>query len=133
MNQNALYYPYIHIHDVNWLKATLLLFSEVRRMLPDSFTPNDSDEVRAFANRSPSLLSGANLWTKRAQDAQVALARRLSDDAQDTSFRSKYGRAATRQALAADDQGFLIHQWKLAEPLKDALRSTELAWDPHSH
>ncbi len=49
MNQKALYYPYIHIQDVNWLKATLLLFSEVRRMMPVQFTPEDSEEVRAFA------------------------------------------------------------------------------------
>jgi hypothetical protein len=29
MNQKALYYPYIHIQDLNWLKATLLLFSRL--------------------------------------------------------------------------------------------------------
>jgi hypothetical protein len=133
MNQKALYYPYIHIYDVNWLKATLLLFSEVRRMLPEEFTPSDSDEVRAFAAPSserPPLLSPADLWTRRAQAAQQALARRLLADAMDPDFFLRYDRAATRQALAPDDMGFQIHQAKLAEPLKDALGSTGLAWQP---
>jgi hypothetical protein len=103
-------------------------------MLPRDFTPDDSDEVRAFTwspNR-PGLLSPANLWTERAQDAQEALARRLREDAQDPAFCSKYGPLATRQALALDDQGFQIHHQKLAQPLGDALRSTGLAWEPHS-
>lgn len=133
MNQRALYYPYIHIHDVNWLKATLLLFTEVRRMLPSHFTPADSKEVRAFAewdDGRPALLSPANLWTLRALAAQEALARRLSVDAQNTAFRSKYGPVATRQALAPNDQGFQIHQQKLAEPLQRALSSSGLAWTP---
>jgi hypothetical protein len=133
MNRKALYYPYIHIHDVNWLKGTLLLFSEVRRMLPDRFTPHDDEEVRAFAASSsdrPALLSPANLWTRRARAAQEALARRLLADARDPDFISRYGRAVTRQARAPDDKGFQIHQEKLAEPLKDALRFTEMAWDP---
>jgi hypothetical protein len=105
MNQRALYYPYIHIHDVNWLKATLLLFFEVRRMLPGNFTPDDSEEVRAFAERSPSLLSGADLWTRRANAAQKALARRLSADAQDATFleRSMYPEAVEAGFLDEPD------------------------------
>ena len=34
INRDALYYPSIQIHDVNWLKATLLAFPQVRRMVP---------------------------------------------------------------------------------------------------
>lgn len=34
MTSGALYYPYIHIHDIEWLKGTLLLFDSVSRMLP---------------------------------------------------------------------------------------------------
>jgi hypothetical protein len=136
MNEKALYYPYIHIRDVDWLKATLLLFSEVRRMLPGGgFTPDDNEEVRAFAEWSlnrPTLLSSADLWTPRAIAAQEVLAKRLVEDAQDAAFRSKYDRIATQQATVPGDPGFQIHQEKLAEPLKDALRSTGLAWKPHS-
>jgi hypothetical protein len=34
MADHPLYYPYIHIQDPDWLKATLLIFSQVRRMTP---------------------------------------------------------------------------------------------------
>jgi hypothetical protein len=133
MNQNALYYPYTHIRDVNWLKATLLLFSEVRRMMPYQYTPDDSLEVQAFAQFPlKTFLSVANIWTPRAIAAQEDLANKLLADAQNAAFRSKYGRFATRQALKSNDRGFQIHQRKLSKPLKNALRSTELAWVPDS-
>ena len=43
LDRDALYYPFIHITDVNWLKATLLCFPGVRRMVPQSYVPTDSD------------------------------------------------------------------------------------------
>ena len=55
MNDHALYYPYIHIRDVNWLKATLLMFSQVRRMVPATFTPSDTPAVEEFAEYKPGL------------------------------------------------------------------------------
>jgi hypothetical protein len=48
--RDALYYPFIHITDVNWLKATLLCFPGVRRMVPQSYVPTDSDAVREFCD-----------------------------------------------------------------------------------
>ena len=39
LDRDALYYPFIHITDVNWLKATLLCFPRVRRMVPQSYVP----------------------------------------------------------------------------------------------
>ena len=128
MNEKALYYPYIHIHDVNWLKATLLLFSEVRRMLPGQVAPSDPSEITRFAERE--LLTPANLWTPRATNAQTVLAERLTTDAHDPRFRSTYDCFATREAIAPSDLGFQIHQEKLAQPLRDALRRTGLAWQP---
>src|SRR5215471_12941354 len=47
-DRDALYYPYIHIRDVNWLKGTLLCFPQVRRIVPSDFPLNDSAEVRKF-------------------------------------------------------------------------------------
>jgi hypothetical protein len=93
----------------------------------------DSLEVQAFAQfPHKTFLSVANIWTPRAKAAQKDLANKLLADAQDAAFRSKYGRFATRQALKSNDRGFQIHQLKLSEPLKKALRSTELAWLPDS-
>ena len=136
MNQNALYYPYIHIQDVNWLKATLLLFSQVRRIVPEYFRPNDSDEVREFARETmgrAALLSPANLRTERVEAAQSALLQRIVADAQNPDFVTRYGCAATRGALnhpAA--QSFQIHRDKMLWELIDALCSSGLAWLPDS-
>src|SRR5688572_18860957 len=45
---NALYYPYIHIRDVNWLKGTLPLFPRVRRMIPILGAMHNSKEIQQF-------------------------------------------------------------------------------------
>ena len=101
MNGKALYYPYIHIQDVNWLKATLLLFSQVRRMVPARFTPDDTPDIELFTEShkgKPSLLYRADLFDKRVVQEQEALADKLERDAKDTNFRKIYGRAAARKA-----------------------------------
>jgi len=38
LDRDALYYPYIHIRDVNWLKATLLSDIEQVQTSKKSFT-----------------------------------------------------------------------------------------------
>src|SRR5690349_19489189 len=48
LDRDALYYPCIQIHDVNWLKATLLCFPQVRRMVPPYFDLKDSAEIQEF-------------------------------------------------------------------------------------
>ena len=46
--QLALYYPYIHFRDDDWLKASLLFWDLMGRIVPKSFRPElrDSDFVR---------------------------------------------------------------------------------------
>ncbi|HWB85013.1 MAG TPA: hypothetical protein VG675_12785 [Bryobacteraceae bacterium] len=46
----ALYYPYIHIRSLNWLKATLLCFRQVRRIVPNNFTLRDLPVIQPFRN-----------------------------------------------------------------------------------
>jgi hypothetical protein len=48
LDRPALYYPYIHVRDVNWLKGSLLCFPQVGRILPAGFPVQDSWEVRQF-------------------------------------------------------------------------------------
>lgn len=50
LDRAALYYPYIHIEPdkVNWLKATLLCFPQIRRMIPAGFPRNDAPEIQDF-------------------------------------------------------------------------------------
>ena len=78
------------------------------------------------------MLTGANLWSERAETAQVELARRLLEDAEDWDFRNRYGRYAAEAIRGADGHGFQIHQAKLHESLKGVLRETMLAWEPGS-
>jgi hypothetical protein len=35
LDRDALFYPHIHIDDVNWLKSTLFCFPTVRRIVPN--------------------------------------------------------------------------------------------------
>ncbi len=89
MSERALYYPFIHIRDVNWLKATLLLFSQVRRMVPTMFTPSDGPGVREFAEyftgREPFLQPAATARRDRRErrydnSRSRSMARRRSED-----------------------------------------------------
>lgn len=47
LNSNSiLYYPTIEFQDENWLKASLLVWDNVYRIVPYDYTPNDSDAVK---------------------------------------------------------------------------------------
>jgi hypothetical protein len=47
-----LYYPHIHVRDIDWLKCTLLYWDRVRRIVPDDFPPDDKDEKRSDVLRA---------------------------------------------------------------------------------
>lgn len=42
----ALYYPYIHIQNINWLKASLFYWDEISRIIPPGYLPKDNSEVK---------------------------------------------------------------------------------------
>jgi len=129
----ALYYPYIHIKDLNWLLSNLIIFPCIKRMVPMNFTPRDSNEVKALSKwegKQEALLQPADLSSPRSLQAQANLAGKLRRDAQNHEFVLRYGEAATRAPLDEEDYGFQIHVKKLSDELKDALAHTQLAWDP---
>ena len=130
----ALYYPYIHIQDLNWLKANLLMFPFVSRMIPLDFTPRDDEGIRPFTkwhnDREP-LLRRADLWSERSIEAQSILAKKLQRDSEDLEFREKYGIDAAREHLDPNHYGFQIHAMKLSDELREALtKERKLAWPP---
>ena len=45
MRDSILYYPHIEIQNERWLKSALLLWDNVYRIVPPSYTPKDSDEI----------------------------------------------------------------------------------------
>jgi len=68
VDRYALYYPYIHLRDPNWSKATLLWFGQIRRIAPAGFVFNDLPEIEALANaKGPDgyLIQSARLTDKR--------------------------------------------------------------------
>ena len=54
-DRGALFYPYVHVRDDNWLKATLLTFPYLERMVPPGFKVNDLELANAFASRESRL------------------------------------------------------------------------------
>ncbi|MBY5456424.1 hypothetical protein HFO89_08645 [Rhizobium leguminosarum] len=132
MIDRALYYPYIHIRDVEWLKATLLLFSQVRRMTPVVGRQPDDGPIAAFTKWLPDrepLVFSTDLHSARAIVAQTELAQHIRSSAVDMGFRRRFGRDAA-DLPRVGGRGFQIHQAKLDGGLKDALRDTGLAWEP---
>jgi hypothetical protein len=132
--RGALYYPYIHIRNPNWLKANLLMFPYVTRMIPMEYLDDDDDVIREFtryAGVKEPLLRSADLWSNRAFQAQRVLAGKLNEDSQNRKFIDKYGRYGTwEREIANNPYGFQIHIQKLSEELKDALWRNSLGWDP---
>lgn len=47
---SILYYPHIEFQSEAWVKSSLLLWNHVYRIVPDGYTPNDSDEIKALVD-----------------------------------------------------------------------------------
>ncbi|HWK89579.1 MAG TPA: hypothetical protein VNP72_06270 [Longimicrobium sp.] len=131
----ALYYPYIHIQNPDWLRANLIIFPCVRRMVPVRYTPDDHPLIKEFTeprSSNPPLLQTANLWSPRAQRAQCDLAGKLQRDLSDAEFVRRYGFDAARALVGKESYGFQIHIGKLSAPLREILMRCGLAWTPGS-
>jgi hypothetical protein len=55
----ALYYPFIHFKDDNWLKLAALYWDKVARIVPQDYTTDDSATVKALA---PCIVAVAPDW-----------------------------------------------------------------------
>jgi hypothetical protein len=99
LDRDALYYPYIHIHDVNWLKSTLLCFPSVHRIVPeyghDASLGGDSPEIQQFCKivgaRGPLLQPSSLVW---GHAATLELQRKI--EANEGAFR-EYTLAWTKE------------------------------------
>lgn len=45
MQQNALYYPHIGLHNPSWIKAMALFYDNIYRIVPDNVIPDDAAEL----------------------------------------------------------------------------------------
>jgi hypothetical protein len=134
-DRDALYYPYIHIHDVNWLKSTLLCFPSVHRILPDAYVPQgftsaDSDEIKQYCKtvgaRGPLLQPCKSVHDSAPANAANDL--QLKIQANEDFFVNKYSRATTIAQYGPQADRFKLHDSKVSYYLIHYLESKGLAW-----
>lgn len=126
--RSALYYPYIHIRNERWLKATLLCMPSVTRIVPEEYTPEDEPIVKAYTNitgPNGALLQSVPSFTPAAHGAQDRLLNKLREHA--STIDSKYDRKH-----APDVDQYWIHTAKFTDTLLVHLKEHDLAW-PSSH
>ncbi len=120
----ALYYPYIHIRSEHWLKATLLNFPKVYRMVPiGNYFPEDEDNIKAYT--AGDLLDDIDTSCAPARDAQRELLAKLTHREHEKKLLKRYKRVTKRRAPR---EKYLIHAEKLDVNLKRYLLGNKLAW-----
>src|SRR4051812_42606686 len=133
LDRDALYYPHIHIPDPNWLKATLLCFPRVVRIVPEWYPLQDEPEVQEFTRlRGPhgNLLSPANF---RATIVEASQRKLLTDiKAHEDIILRNYSESSTRRWLGPQADSFQIHSQKFLGEAAEYLRSKHLAWYPRN-
>lgn len=113
MQRAALYFPYIHIRDDNWLKAASLYWPSVNRIVPAGYPKHDSRTSATFA-REGVLRDIDPGW--RMDRFAVDLASAIHANIDEVA--NQYG---LPQAYGADNHAGGRHKW---EPWQDAA----LAW-----
>jgi hypothetical protein len=120
----ALYYPYVHIRDERWLKATLLCVPVVKRMVPDTYTPEDERKIVPYTGLEGPygpLLQNVPAYTPTADRAQQELLRNIKENA--PLIKRRYSRLQ-----AQDADRYWIHDAKFAGSLLRYLEENHLAW-----
>jgi hypothetical protein len=132
---DALYYPYVHVRDVGWLKRNLLLFPRVCRMVPAGFDPGDDEEIREFVrakgSRGLPFLDRADLMTGGVYNAVMALTKKfdaaINQDKE--GMVTRFGQEAADADPKRDPKGFQYQVEKVPD-LSQILQSAGLAWTP---
>src|SRR5688500_6852097 len=79
--QAALYYPYIHVRSEHWLKAVLLCMPVVKRIVPDTYTPEDKPNITRYSHTHGPygpLLQSVSPYTQAGVSAQSRLLKVLT-------------------------------------------------------
>ncbi len=59
MRESVFYFPHIEIENPQWLKPSLLLWDNVYRIVPKSYTPLDNDDTNRYVDAG--LVRAVNL------------------------------------------------------------------------
>jgi hypothetical protein len=131
---DGLYYPYIHVRDEAWLKATLLYFPHILRMVPPRFETRDSPLVRDLVHlpgaRGEPLVGFYRTNTAAIDQAIDRLTSRLMSDIEKSpELAAQLSWEATLAAYRRDDD-FLIHTAKAPRHFWSELSKRGLMWSP---
>jgi hypothetical protein len=128
--RHALYYPYIHIRDENWLKGAILGFQQVRRIVPEGFSIKDVSITKPYMElEGPAgpLLEAVSVESSQIGETQAWLRTKISERIAD--LRGKYSEEETRRSLKGDSDSFQMHAGKFIDPaFVHMLKKEHLAW-----
>ncbi len=140
LDRDALYYPRIHVTNLDWLKATLLCFPQIRTMVPKGYAidygkhSDEASEIEKFRElkgaRNEPLLKEETLDIQAVQEVQKKLLTELQNN--EPLILENYSRKTTERKFAGETDQFVICESKFILELLDYLESKQLAWDPRS-
>lgn len=127
----ALYYPYIHLQDENWLKVAALYYDKLRRIVPENFRTQDSHIVKSLNDKFQFIedinpREGGNL-ARIANDFRKFAREELSDPNERNDLLAKI------KERLPPDSGFRIHEEKIEPNLLDQLVEWGLAKKTDMH
>jgi hypothetical protein len=127
-SRGALYYPYIHPRDVDWMKGTLLAFGQVQRLVPDGFPLNDSREI-AFLRDYPGPRNEPLLRSISFRHEALAMAEERLEKVLFAKIGSlsRFLRDETVRQYGIED-AFVIHADQIRPSLLVGLGTNCLAW-----
>lgn len=146
---HALYYPYIHLRNQNWLKYALLFWDKLSRIVPSGMTPTDSDDVIRLRDETGFIEDYApdtwdvsdafhrfSSWLEPLLEQDEFLMRRLHRRHFDPDYPDELRRLHRREdadfrgellSSIARDSGSYVHVQKLDRRLKERLYMLGLA------
>lgn len=129
-NRYALYYPYIHIRDENWLKGAILGFQQVRRIVPNEFTIRDEAITSPYARlKSPAgtLLKPVIINSPQIYESQTWLRTKITERLNELI--PKYAEENVSLEYRRGSETFEMHVGKFLDPeLLNILKGARLAW-----
>ena len=120
---NALYYPYIHLRDSNWIKVAALYYDKISRIVPGDFNPSDQNIVNVLQDKLD-LFEFVN-----PQDTAEKLAPGFIDFARKnlSSAKKREIILSKLQRAIPQESWFRIHPGKMTRSLSKTLRDLKLA------
>jgi Family of unknown function (DUF6236) len=130
----ALYFPYIHFQDENWLKYSLLYWDCIERIVPLSYNPQDSDNVKLLADagiiKNIAPQSGTIPYTQTAAAEFIPTMQNYLSIHGDLSISGRLTRAAganVSKQVERNASEALVHIQKMDGKVIQLLESSGLA------